>query len=29
VIRPFNSARWTGITAHPSSYIELNDVTQA
>lgn len=29
VIRPFNSAKWTGITAHPSSYIELNDVAQA
>lgn len=29
VIRPFNRAKWVGISAHPSSYIELNDVTSA
>lgn len=29
VVRPFNSAKWVGITSHPSSYIELNDVAQA
>ena len=25
-VRPYNSSKWTGIAAHPSSYVDFNDV---
>jgi len=28
-VRPFNSSKWTGIAAHPSSFVDFNDVAPA